>query len=54
MGTYVTGDAERIAQLRIRMASEAAGRYLRDLKILGLSREDAIRLLNEKEETENA
>ena len=54
MGTYVTGDPERIAQLRIRMASDAAGRYLRDLKNLGLSREDAVRLLNEKEETENA
>ncbi len=54
MGTYVTGDTERIAQLRAGMASEAAGRYLRDLKNLGLTREDAIRLLNEKEETENA
>ena len=54
MGTYVTGDTERIAGLRIQMAAEAADRYLRDLKILGLSRADAIRLLNEKEETENA
>ena len=54
MGTYVTGDAERIAQLRRQMAAGAAARYLRDLEILGLSREDAVRLLNEKEETENA
>ena len=53
-GTYVTGDAERIAQLRIRMASDAAEKFLRDLEILGLSREDAVRLLNKKEETENA
>ena len=54
MGTYVTGDAERIAQLRIRMAAGAAARYLRDLENLGLSRADAVRLLNEEEETENA
>jgi len=54
MGTYVTGDTERIAQLRKQMAADAAGRYLRDLKILGLTRDDAVRLLNEKEETENA
>ncbi len=54
MGTYVTGDTERIVQLRKQMAGDAAGRYLRDLKILGLSRADAIRLLNEKEDTENA
>ena len=54
MGTYVTGDTERIARLRTQMAADAAGRYLRDLKNLGLSRADAVRLLNEKEETENA
>ena len=54
MGTYVTGDTERIAQLRKQMAADAAGRYLRDLKILGLTRDDAVRLLIEKEETENA
>ena len=53
-GTFVTGDAKRIAQLRIRMASDAADKFLRDLEILGLSREDAVRLLNKKEETENA
>jgi GntR family transcriptional regulator len=51
MGTYVTGNAEHIAQLRIRMAEEAADRYLRDLEILGLSHAEAIRLLNEKEES---
>ena len=53
-GTYVTGDKERIGQLRRQMAADAAGRYLRDLGNLGLTREDAIRLLNEKEETEYA
>jgi GntR family transcriptional regulator len=55
MGTYITGDTERIARLRTQMAADAAGRYLRDLRLLGLSRADAIRLLNdEKEEHENA
>ena len=54
MGTYVTGDAERIAQLRVQMAADAAGRYLRDLRNLGMTLEDAVRLLSEKEETENA
>ncbi len=54
MGTYVTGNEERIAQLRRQMAAEAADRYLRDLGILGLTRTDAIRLLNDKEEEENA
>ena len=53
-GTYVTGDTERIARLREQMAADAASRYLRDLDNLGLTRRDAIRLLNEKEETEDA
>ena len=54
MGTYVTDDRQRISDLRKQMAEDAAGRYLRDLEILGMSRADAIRLLNNKEETENA
>ena len=54
MGTYVTENRETISALRTQMAADAAGRYLRDLKNLGLSRADAVRLLNEKEETENA
>ena len=54
MGTYTTGDTERIAGLRRQMAEDAARRYLRDLQNLGMSRADAIRLLNEKEETKDA
>ena len=54
MGTYVTGDTEQIARLRTQMAESAAARYLRDLQVLGLSRADAVRLLDEKEDTENA
>ena len=38
----------------MKMAADAASRYLRDLDNLGLTRRDAIRLLNEKEETEDA
>ena len=53
MGTYVTEDTGRIAELRSRMAAEAADRYLRDLEILGLSHAEAIRLLKEKEEENN-
>ncbi len=50
MGTYVTGDMGRIARLRTQMAGDAAGKYLRELENLGLTREDAIRLLKEKED----
>lgn len=50
MGTYVTGDTGRIARLRNQMAEDAAGKYLRELENLGLTRMDAIRLLKEKEE----
>ena len=54
MGTYVTGNEETISALRTQMASEAADRFLRDLRTLGLNRTDAIRLLNEREETDHA
>ena len=54
MGTYVTGDTGRIARLRTQMAEDAAGKYLRELGNLGLTRADAIRLLKEKEENEDA
>ena len=54
MGTYVTADKARIDALRSQMARDAAERFLRDLGNLGLSREDAVRLLQEKEDEENA
>ena len=50
MGTYVTGDTEAISNLRAQMASEAADRFLRDLRSLGITRDGAIRLLNERKE----
>ena len=54
MGTYVTEDTEAISALRIRMASEAASRFLRDLRALGMNRDDAVRLLNERKDTDHA
>ncbi len=50
MGTYVTEDTEAISSLRAQMASEAADRFLRDLRSLGITRDGAIRLLNERKE----
>ena len=54
MGTYVTGDTERIEQLRTQMAAEATDRFLRDLRAMGLNRDDAVRLLNERKDTDHA
>ena len=42
MGTYVTENTETISALRAQMASEAADRFLRDLRMLGLDSDDAI------------
>ena len=36
------------------MASEAADRFLRDLRMLGLDSDDAIRLLKERKDTDHA
>ena len=54
MGTYVTEDLDTISRLRTQMASEAADRFLRDLRSLGMSRDDAIRLLDERKDTDHA
>ena len=54
MGTYVTENRETISVLRTQMASEAADRFLRDLNALGMNCEDAVRLLNERKDTEHA
>ena len=50
LGTFVTDREDRIEELRERMAAEAADRFLRSLAELGMSREDAVRMLNEKED----
>lgn len=54
MGTYVTENTETISALRAQMASEAADRFLRDLRMLGLDSDDAIRLLKERKDTDHA
>ena len=54
MGTYVTGNEAVIAALRTRMAAEAADRFLKDLRALGMNRDDAVRLLNERKDTDHA
>ena len=54
MGTYVTEDTSAIRALRAQMASEAADRFLRDLRALGMDRDDALMLLNERKDTDHA
>ena len=50
MGTYVTGDEERIAGLRTELAREAVNDFLKRVEALGLSREEAAGLIMEEEE----
>ncbi|MBR4360487.1 MAG: GntR family transcriptional regulator [Clostridia bacterium] len=45
MGTYVTGDADRIAAVRWEMARQAAERFLSTMDTLGVSRQEAARLI---------
>lgn len=49
MGTYVTGDADRIAALRREMARQAADKFLRTMETLGVSREEAARMILKEE-----
>lgn len=50
MGTYVTGDAERIAALRRDMARQAAARFANEMEKLGIGRQEAARMILEEEE----
>ncbi len=50
LGTYVTEDTTRLAELRDRLAREAAARFLAELGSLGLTRADAVSMI-EKEES---
>ena len=52
LGTFVTESREAIAALREEMARQAVSRFLSDLKGLGLTRKDAVELI-QKEETIN-
>ena len=52
LGTFVTENREAIAALREEMACQAVSRFLSDLAGLGLTRKDAIALI-QKEENPN-
>ena len=49
MGTYVTGDETRILALRAEMARQAAGRFLKDMENLGISRREAAQMILEED-----
>ena len=53
LGTFVTGSEEVIQGLREAMARQAIARFLSDLRGMGLSREDAIRLIQKEEEPDD-
>ena len=52
LGTFVTESRETVEALRVKMARQAVSRFLSDLSGLGLTREDAIELI-QKEEIKN-
>ena len=50
MGTYVTGDEEKIAALRRDMARQAAARFANEMEKLGIGLKEAARMILEEEE----
>ncbi len=50
MGTYVTGSMERIAALRREMAEKAIQEFLSKMSVLGVSRQEAARMILKEEE----
>ena len=49
LGTFVTESRETIEALREEMARQAVSRFLSDLKGLGLTRKDAVELIQKEE-----
>ena len=49
MGTYVTGNEERIAQVRGTIARQAAVRFADEMEKLGIGRQEAARMILEEE-----
>ena len=49
MGTYVTEDANRISALRREIARQAVNDFLQKMDALGISREDALRIIQEED-----
>ena len=48
MGTYVTGDADRISALRMDMARQAAARFANEMEKLGIGLNEAARMILEE------
>ena len=53
-GTFVTGDGGRIAALRQEMARQAIGQFLKKMEDLGISPQEAARLIQEEEKNNDA
>ncbi len=49
LGTFVTGDETRILALRAEMARQAAGRFLKGMENLGISRREAAQMILEED-----
>ncbi len=49
LGTFVTEDTARIAQLRAELARKAVEQFLKSLKKLGISPQEALRMVQEEE-----
>ena len=54
LGTFVTGDAERIASVREELAREAVQAFLERMKVLGIRPEQASEMLWKQEEEHHA
>ena len=49
MGTYVTENTDRISALREDIARQAVEQFLKKIDALGISRQDAVRILQEED-----
>ena len=49
MGTYVTENTDRISALREEIARQAVEQFLKKIDALGISRQDAVRILQEED-----
>ena len=49
MGTYVTEKTDRISALREDIARQAVEQFLKKIDALGISRQDAVRILQEED-----
>ena len=50
LGTFVTASAERISALRAGMARQAVDSFLRNMETLGISRQEAARMILEEDD----